>query len=75
MKMIHQPSVYLVGKQTIDQAEIDRFLADHDVENWSTDTEIAGEKLCAGVTAGGPAPRGTGAPTKALVSRPTHHQE
>lgn len=26
--------------------EIDRFLADHEVESWETDTSIAGQKLC-----------------------------
>lgn len=43
---IHRaPEVYLVGKQVIDDGEINRFLADHDVGHWSTDTEDAGEKL------------------------------
>ncbi len=45
MRIIREPSVYLVGSQTTDQVEIDRFLADHGVENWDTDTSIAGEKL------------------------------
>ena len=45
MKIIRQPSVYLVGRQTVNEAEIDRFLADHGVEQWDTDTSIAGEKL------------------------------
>jgi len=42
---IAEPQVYLVGKQTIDDAELDRFLADEGVETWTTDTEVAGEKL------------------------------
>jgi len=45
MRIIRQPRVYLVGSQTTNEAEIDRFLGDHDVHNWSTDTEVAGEKL------------------------------
>ena len=45
MKIIREPSVYLVGRQTVDTAEIDRFLADHDVKEWSTDTSVAGETL------------------------------
>jgi len=45
MKIIRQPSVYLLGMQTVNDAEIDRFLADHDVNQWSSDSEIAGERL------------------------------
>lgn len=45
MRIIRDPSVYLVGRQQTDAAEIDRFLADHDVQSWTTDTEIAGQKL------------------------------
>lgn len=46
MRIIREPSVYLVGRQATNDAEIKRFLADHDVETWSTDTSVAGEKLC-----------------------------
>lgn len=46
MRIIRQPVVYLVGRQETHAAEIDRFLADHGVEAWSTDTEVAGQKLC-----------------------------
>lgn len=46
MKLIREPSVYLVGQQITNDAEIDRFLADHEVNGWSTDTAVAGEKLC-----------------------------
>lgn len=46
MKIIHQPSVYLVGQQVTNDGEIDRFLADHGVTQWSTDAEVAGQKLC-----------------------------
>lgn len=43
--ILREPAVYLVGRQAIDQAELGRFLADHHVERWSTDTEEAGQKL------------------------------
>ena len=46
MKIIREPKVYLVGRQTTNEEEIDRFLAAHDVESWETDTEVAGQKLC-----------------------------
>lgn len=45
MRIIREPTVYLIGSQTTDRAEIDRFLADHDVAAWDTDTSVAGEKL------------------------------
>ncbi len=45
VKIRRRPEVYLVGRQTTQPAEIDRFLADHDVSHWSTDTDEAGEKL------------------------------
>jgi thymidylate synthase (FAD) len=43
--VIRDPRVYLVGRQTVDDAAIAEFLADHGVRKWSTDTEVAGEKL------------------------------
>lgn len=46
MRIVREPRVYLVGRQTTNDAEIDRFLADHGVESWETDTEVAGQKLC-----------------------------
>lgn len=45
MRIIREPTVYLVGRQTVDQAEIDRFLADHNASSWQTDTEVAAEHL------------------------------
>lgn len=45
MRIIRDPKVYLVGRQTIAHEELDRFLADHDVSHWQTDTGVAGEKL------------------------------
>jgi thymidylate synthase (FAD) len=44
IRIFREPEVYLVGRQTIADAELDRFLADHGV-TWQTDTEIAGEHL------------------------------
>ena len=44
IRVIHEPAVYLVGRQTVDAAVMDRFLADHGV-SWQTDTEVAGEHL------------------------------
>ena len=45
MKIIREPGVFVVGRQTINDAELDRFLADHEVAAWQTDTEVAGQKL------------------------------
>ncbi len=45
MKIIRDPKVYLVGRQVVNSEAVDRFLDDHDVAHWTTDTEIAGEKL------------------------------
>jgi thymidylate synthase (FAD) len=44
IRIIREPSVYLVGRQTVDQTFIDKFLSDHGV-SWQTDTEVAGEHL------------------------------
>src|SRR5947207_1050106 len=44
IRIIREPTVYLVGRQTVQDAELDRFLADHGV-SWQTDTEVAGEQL------------------------------
>src|SRR5262249_29853180 len=44
IRVIREPTVYLVGRQLVDDAELDRFLADHGV-SWQTDTEVAGEAL------------------------------
>ncbi|UCF34347.1 MAG: FAD-dependent thymidylate synthase [Phycisphaerales bacterium] len=45
MRIIREPTVYLIGRQVTDEAEIERFLADHQVAQWTTDTSVAGEKL------------------------------
>ncbi|HEV3256678.1 MAG TPA: FAD-dependent thymidylate synthase [Gemmataceae bacterium] len=44
LRVLREPAVYLVGRQVVDPAELDRFLADHGVA-WQTDTEVAGEYL------------------------------
>jgi thymidylate synthase (FAD) len=44
IRVLREPTVYLTGRQTVNDAELERFLADHGVA-WQTDTEIAGEKL------------------------------
>jgi thymidylate synthase (FAD) len=44
VRVLREPTVYLVGRQTVNDAELDRFLADHGV-SWQTDTEVAAEYL------------------------------
>jgi thymidylate synthase (FAD) len=45
VRVLREPAVYLVGRQNVDQEEVDRFLADHGV-SWQTDTEVGGQALC-----------------------------
>jgi thymidylate synthase (FAD) len=45
IRVIRTPSVYVLGRQTVDDAELDRFLTDHGVA-WQSDSEIASEVLC-----------------------------
>src|SRR5262249_37149712 len=44
-EIIRDPKVYLVGRQTVDDAALAAFLDDHGVSKWATDTDVAGEKL------------------------------
>jgi thymidylate synthase (FAD) len=44
IRVLREPAVYLVGRQLVDQAALDRFLSDHGV-SWQTDTEVAAEHL------------------------------
>ncbi len=44
IRVITEPSVYVLGRQTVDDAELTRFLTDHGV-SWETDSEVAGEVL------------------------------
>ena len=44
MNIIHQPKVFLVGRQDIDRSQVDRFLNEYGM-TWQTDTEVGGEQL------------------------------
>ncbi len=44
MRVIREPEVYLVGRQVVDRAEVDRFLREHET-SWSTETERGAEML------------------------------
>ncbi len=44
IRLLREPTVYLVGRQTVNDADLDGFLADHGV-SWQTDTEVAAEHL------------------------------
>jgi len=44
LRVVREPQVYLLGRQVVDHAEVQRFLADHQV-SWSTDTEVGAEAL------------------------------
>ena len=45
MNIIRRPTVYLVGRQTLDKDQIARFLKDHDAANWATDVDVPPEVL------------------------------
>jgi thymidylate synthase (FAD) len=40
--IISEPSVYVIGRQMVDDTELDRFLTDHGV-SWESDSEVAAE--------------------------------
>jgi thymidylate synthase (FAD) len=44
LRIVKEPRIYLVGRQQVDAAVIERFLSDHDV-TWKTDTEVGAEAL------------------------------
>src|SRR5437016_12688396 len=44
IRVLREPTVYLLGRQEIDEDQVNRFLAEHGVA-WQTDTEVAGEHL------------------------------
>jgi thymidylate synthase (FAD) len=44
LSVVREPRVYLVGRQTVNPEEIDRFLGDHALK-WETDTEVGAEAL------------------------------
>lgn len=45
IKIIREPEVYCLGCQKIVDGELQRFLDDHGVSKWATDTNFAAEKL------------------------------
>jgi thymidylate synthase (FAD) len=45
MKIITEPSIYLLAKQEVDFNQLQQFLDDHEVSTWETDTSVAGEIL------------------------------
>lgn len=45
MNIIRRPTVYLVGRPSIDAESMARFLGDHGVGEWATDTDIPAEML------------------------------
>lgn len=45
VKIRRSPEVYLVGRQVTNDQDIERFLGDHGVDQWSTDADEAGQKL------------------------------
>ena len=44
IRIFREPAVYLLGRQHVDEAALERFLQDHGV-SWQTDTDVAGERL------------------------------
>ncbi len=44
MSVLHEPTVYLIGRQEVDDQEVQRFLASAGA-SWETDTEVGGELL------------------------------
>jgi len=44
IRVLREPAVYLMGRQTVNDADLDRFLSDHGV-TWESDTEVAAEYL------------------------------
>lgn len=45
LSILTEPTVYLMGQQITDESVIQEFLNDHEVGQWTTDTEVGGEKL------------------------------
>ncbi|MFI5273542.1 MAG: FAD-dependent thymidylate synthase [Ktedonobacterales bacterium] len=44
MRIVSEPEVYVVGRQTLDSAEVQRFLRDHET-SWETDSENSSELI------------------------------
>ena len=45
MKIIRRPTVYLVGQVSMKEEGLTQFLKDHNVEDWTTSTDVAAEIL------------------------------
>jgi thymidylate synthase (FAD) len=45
IRIVTEPSVYLIARQAIDDRELGRFLADAGAPEWTTDAPSAGEKI------------------------------
>src|ERR1035441_7275688 len=45
LQIINEPNVYILGRQAVDEEALAGFLREHEVRHWTTDTEVAGEKL------------------------------
>jgi thymidylate synthase (FAD) len=45
MNLIYDPSIEVTGYQCVDQDAVDRFLAAHAVESWSSDSSVGAEVL------------------------------
>ncbi len=45
LEIIAEPSVFLLGRQEINEEALAEFLSGHEVKHWATDTQVAGEKL------------------------------
>ena len=44
MRIVSEPEIYVVGRQTLDDAEVQRFLDDHQT-SWQTDSERGSELI------------------------------
>ncbi len=45
VKIIREPNVYLVGRPAMNEAELARFLNEHDVSHWESDTSVPADLL------------------------------
>lgn len=45
LHVVREPKVYLLGRQVVDEEALAAFLDDHQVARWTTDTDVAGEKI------------------------------
>ena len=43
IRILREPTIYLVGRQTVDEGELDRFLADHGVTPHQDDRPIVAD--------------------------------